>query len=162
LEELHEQLWSCAENDVTFKELGLYTHRAASRRLGLVAGPGQGSVAREAMAVAESFIVQMRIRLRGTSGASESPAGGAVVAPSALALCEETAVVADAGKNNKEEGATQRPPPPRWRMRAWARLSLAKLPSSRRTAMRRAAAVWPSCQQRPGPSGRGLRMREPA
>ncbi|CAK0885724.1 unnamed protein product, partial [Prorocentrum cordatum] len=106
LEELHEQLWSCAGNDVTFKELGLYTHRAASRRLGLVAGRGQGSVAREAMAVAESFIVQMRLRLHATSGASQSLAGVAVLAPSAIGLCGGTAAVADALKKTAE-GANQ-------------------------------------------------------
>eukprot|EP00927_Polykrikos_kofoidii_P054244 TRINITY_DN48698_c0_g1_i1.p1 TRINITY_DN48698_c0_g1~~TRINITY_DN48698_c0_g1_i1.p1 ORF type:complete len:578 (+),score=84.39 TRINITY_DN48698_c0_g1_i1:75-1808(+) len=42
-----------------FRELGVYTRRASAARLGLISGAGEGSVAREAMAVAEMALLRL-------------------------------------------------------------------------------------------------------
>eukprot|EP00929_Paragymnodinium_shiwhaense_P002043 TRINITY_DN102237_c0_g1_i1.p1 TRINITY_DN102237_c0_g1~~TRINITY_DN102237_c0_g1_i1.p1 ORF type:complete len:580 (-),score=107.21 TRINITY_DN102237_c0_g1_i1:180-1889(-) len=64
LEALHRRLMqsttdSGSSGTAPFKELGFYTHRAASARNGLVAGTGEGYAAREAMSVAEVFFMQL-------------------------------------------------------------------------------------------------------
>lgn len=88
LEELHQRLWSPAsavpagspilaatEERPRFRELGPFTLRASSERLGIVARTGSGSVARKAMAVAEVFLRQMGSQIWAEAG--EHAAGGA-------------------------------------------------------------------------------------
>eukprot|EP00927_Polykrikos_kofoidii_P028329 TRINITY_DN24766_c0_g1_i1.p1 TRINITY_DN24766_c0_g1~~TRINITY_DN24766_c0_g1_i1.p1 ORF type:complete len:586 (-),score=70.26 TRINITY_DN24766_c0_g1_i1:385-2028(-) len=69
LEQSHRESWLNypAGVQLPFRELGVFTRRASATRLGLVADAGEGFVAREAMAIAETFLMQMA-KLGGVTG----------------------------------------------------------------------------------------------
>mmetsp|Transcript_96828 Transcript_96828/g.273649 ORF Transcript_96828/g.273649 Transcript_96828/m.273649 type:complete len:464 (-) Transcript_96828:68-1459(-) len=73
IDDVLKRVWHVPRGDAAmrFKELGLYTHRASSVRLGLVGGGGLGSAARGAMAVAEVFLL-LTAHLARSDDASEA------------------------------------------------------------------------------------------
>lgn len=50
--------------NVRLKEFGMYTHRASSKKLGLVFGRGVGAAARDAMCIAEAFLLEIGHQVR--------------------------------------------------------------------------------------------------
>jgi len=56
-----------SKSQIKIKEVGLYTHRSSSTKNGLVFGRGIGAAARDAMCIAEAFLVSMDMKLCGRS-----------------------------------------------------------------------------------------------
>jgi len=64
LQEMHATLAGAPHKvNVNLKEFGMYTHRASSSRKGLVFGRGIGAGARDAMSIAEAFLMEMGHRV---------------------------------------------------------------------------------------------------
>lgn len=81
-----------------FKETGLFVYRASSQHRGLVGGEGYGSAARDAMTVAESFLLRLADLLSAEATAVSVPA---VARPAASGIANELSTSASVQRGVK-------------------------------------------------------------